>query len=83
MSKLAEPTRVEWREGELFVRLDTENERIAISATPKSVPLQVVLPPTPAPVVNIGTQEAVTLAAMLGNAIAWLDAYMEREGWDE
>ena len=83
MSKLAEPTRVEWREGELFVRLDTEKERIAISATPKGVPLQGVLPPTPAPVVNIGTQEAVTLAAMLGNAIAWLDAYMEREGWDE
>lgn len=80
MSKLAEPTRVEWREGELFVRLDTEHERIAISATPKGVPLQGVLPPTPAPVVNIGTQEAVTLAAMLGNAIAWLDAYMEREG---
>ena len=80
MSKLAEPTRVEWREGELFVRLDTEKERIAISATPKGVPLQGVLPPTPAPVVNIGTQEAVTLAAMLGNAIAWLDAYMERAG---
>ena len=80
MSKLAEPTRVEWREGELFVRLDTENERIAISATPKSVPLQGVLPPTPAPVVNIGTQEAVTLAAMLRNAVAWLDACLAKDG---
>ena len=80
MSKLAEPTRVEWREGGLFVRLDTERERIAISATPKGVPLQGVLPPTPAPVVNVGTQEAVTLADMLRNAVAWLDAYLEREG---
>ena len=80
MSKLAEPTRVEWREGGLFVRLDTERERIAISATPKGVPLQGVLPPTPAPVVNVGTQEAVTLADMLRNAVAWLDVYLEREG---
>ena len=80
MSKLAEPTRVEWREGGLFVRLDTENERIAISATPKGVPLQGALATTPAPVVNVGTQEAVTLAAMLGNAVAWLDVYLEREG---
>ena len=72
MSKLAEPTRVEWREGGLFVRLDTENERIAISAVRNGA--------TTAHVVNIGTQEAVTLADMLGNAVAWLDAYMEREG---
>ena len=72
MSKLAEPTRVEWREGGLFVRLDTEYERIAISAVRNGA--------TTAPVVNIGTQEAVTLAAMLRNAVAWLDACLAKDG---
>ena len=72
MSKLAEPTRVEWRDGELFVRLDTDKERVAISAVRSGA--------TSGHVVNLGTQEAVTLAAMLGNAVAWLDVYLEREG---
>ena len=71
MSKPNEPTRVEWRDGALFVRLDLENERIAISAAPKKL---IGAPPSPAPVVvNIGTQEAATLADMLSNAITWLD----------
>ena len=69
MSKLAEPTRVEWRVGELFVRLDTEKERVAISAVRNGA--------TTGHVVNIGTQEAVTLSDMLRNAVAWLDAKLD------
>ena len=72
MSKLAEPTRVEWREGELFVRLDTDKERVAISAVRSGA--------TTGHVVNVGTQEAVTLADMLRNAVAWLDVYLAKDG---
>lgn len=74
MSKPNEPTRVEWRDGGLFVRLDVETERIAISAAVKKSSSVGAAPPITPVVVNIGTQEADTLADMLRNAIEWLDA---------